>query len=163
MKKTFSELKKELDNDGLSSIPDINGYYTVFLPEAFEIRLKGDTEAINSYIKKGEKICLVYPLEKLINKLETVRRIQDKKDRKILYIGKAEGKRGLQQRITEFVRYSYGLCENHRGGRALWQIENNKSLLLDFTICENAEKEEKRLLQNFKLRYHTYPFANWRL
>ncbi len=163
MKKTFSELKEKLDNGGLSCVPDKNGYYIIYLPENFEIKLKSDTDAIRSYTKNGKKIDLVYPVEKLINKLKVVQSIQNEEDRKILYIGKAEREGGLRQRITEFVRYSYGLCENHRGGRALWQIENNKSLLLDFTVWENSEKEEKRLLKNFKLRYYTYPFANWRL
>lgn len=163
MKKSFSELKERLDNDSLSSIPNKNGYYIIYLPEDFEIKFKSQTDAVERYVKKGEIIDLVYPLEILNSKLEAVQRIKDKEYRNILYIGKAEGKNGLRQRIKQFVGYGYKTSNNHRGGRAIWQIENNKSLLLDYFVCENAEARERDFLIEFKQKYNTYPLANWQI
>ena len=163
MKKSFSELKERLDNDSLSSIPNKNGYYIIYSPEDFEIRFKCQTDAVERYVKEGEIIDLVYPLEILNSKLEAVQRIKDKEYRDVLYIGKAEGKNGLRQRIKQFVGYGYKTSNNHRGGRAIWQIENNKSLLLDYFVCENAEARERDFLIEFKQKYDTYPLANWQI
>ena len=162
MKKSFYELNEQFNNGSLS-IPNKNGYYIVYLPENFEIRLKSQTDAVESYVKKGKTFNLVYPLEKLNSKLEAVQCINEKEYRDIMYIGKAEGKNGLRQRIIQFVAYGYKVSNNHRGGRAIWQIENNKSLLLDYFICKNAEARERELLNEFMQKYHTYPFANWQL
>jgi len=163
MKKSFSELKRQLDNNSLSSIPNKNGYYIVYSPEGFEIKFNSQTDAVKSYVKRGEIIDLVYPLEILNSKLEAVQSIKDKEYRDILYIGKAEGGNGLRQRIKQFVGYGYKTSNNHRGGRAIWQIENNKSLLLDYFVCENAEARERDFLNAFKQKYNTYPLANWQL
>ncbi len=163
MRRTFSTLGEKLNKGGLSDIPNKSGYYIVYLPERFKIILKPQTDAVESYVRKGETINLVYPLEILNTKLETIQRIQDKEFKEILYIGKAEGKNGLRQRITQFVAYGYKDGNNHRGGRALWQIENNKSLLLDYFVCEDAEAKERELLRAFQQKYQTYPFANWQL
>lgn len=163
MKKTFSEIKEKLNNGGLSKIPDKNGYYIVYKPKNFEIILNPETDAVGSYVKQGETINLVYPMEILQTKLEAVNSIQDKEFKDILYIGKAEGKNGLRQRITQFVAYGYRDGNNHRGGRAIWQIENNKSLLLDYFVCENAEAKEREFLIEFEQKFHIYPFANWQL
>ncbi len=164
MKRTFVDLKQKLDSgDGLKKIPDSNGYYIVYMPEDFEIKLKSKTDAIESYVKKGKTTDLVYPLDVLKSKLEAIQSIPDEEYRNILYIGKAEGENGLRQRITQFVAYGFKTGNNHRGGRALWQIENNKSLLLDYFVCDNAEAWERDFLQNFEQKYHTYPFANWQL
>lgn len=162
--KSFLELKEMLDSGGLSDyISKDNGIYLVYMPQDFEVRVKPSTDAVQSYMKNGQEFNLVYSLEKLNRKLEKVQIIQDNTDEKILYIGKAEREHGLLDRITEFVKYSYGLCNNHRGGRALWQLEESKSLLLDFIVCNDSENEERRFLSTFKQECNTYPFANWRL
>ena len=163
MKRTFSELKDRLDNGGLTKISDKNGYYIVYMPEDFEIKLKPQTDAAESYVKKGKKIDLVYPLDVLQSKREAVQSISDKEYRDILYVGKADGENGLRQRITQFVAYGYRTGNNHRGGRAIWQIENNKSLLLDYFVCDNAEAWERKFLLDFEQKYGTYPFANWQI
>jgi len=163
MKKTFSEMKERLNSGGLSKIPNKNGYYIVYKPENFEIILTPETDAVESYVKQGETINLVYPLDMLQAKLEAVKSIQAKDFKDILYIGKASGKNGLRQRITQFVAYGYSDGNNHRGGRAIWQIESNKSLLLDYFVCENAEAKEREFLVAFEQKYHTYPFANWQI
>ncbi len=163
MKMAFYELHGRLNNGGLVRIPDGNGYYTVYWPEGFELRLRARTDAVESYVRRGETVNLVYPLEVLEAKLEAVRGIEDKAYRDILYIGKADGKNGLRQRITQFVAYGYKEGNNHRGGRALWQIVNNKSLLLDYVICEDAEAKERELLVDYEQKCHTLPFANWQL
>lgn len=67
----------------------------------------------------------------------------------------------LNRRIRQFV--SYGFCEadNHRGGRAIWQIDNNKKLILGYYECNNARIIERDELINYKEKYGTYPVANW--
>lgn len=35
--------------------------------------------------------------------------------------------------------------------------------LIEFMPCENAEAEEQRLLNEYKLRNNTFPLANWKL
>lgn len=157
--KSFADLKIEFDARGsINSISNNNGCYIVYTPENFEVIIKRTTDAVSSYIKNGVTKNLIYPELKLNTKLNSIH------NRTILYIGKAErGDGGLRKRITEFVRYGYGLCNNHRGGRAIWQIENNKALLLDYFECENAEIQEKQMLKEFKAKHGSYPFANWRL
>lgn len=166
---TFHKLKEKLDNGSLFTsnenefyIPDANGLYFVYKPDDFTINISAESDAICEYKKNGETINLIYPIKKLSNKLDKIYEIEDLDQRKILYIGKAERDDGLRGRVYEFVRYAYGLCNNHRGGRALWQIENNKALLFDYMICHNPEQVEKNLLCDFKEKYKTYPFANWR-
>jgi hypothetical protein len=164
MKRTFSDLNQKLESgDGLKKIPDSSGYYIVYMPEDFEIRLKPQTDAVESYVRRGKTVDLVYSLDVLKAKLEAEQSIPDEEYRNILYIGKAEGENGLRQRITQFVAYGYKNGNNHRGGRALWQIENNKSLLLDYFVCPNAGAWERDFLLNYETKFHTYPFANWQL
>ena len=51
---------------------------------------------------------------------------------------------------------------NHRGGRAIFQVKGYENLICRWCVCENCEDKERLLLENFKRKYGTYPIANWR-
>lgn len=117
-----------------------------------KIKFSMDTTAIKEYSNKS----MIYDMGLLNDKF-------DKSDNEILYIGKAGGKKNkLKQRIRQYVRYGYGEVNNHRGGRAIWQIADSKSLLLGFIECDNPEKIEKELLEEYESKYKVLPIANWR-
>lgn len=79
-----------------------------------------------------------------------------------MYIGKAGGERNkLRQRVRQYIRYDFGEVENHRGGRAIWQIDNSKELLLGYCACENSEAKERELLEQYYKKYKTLPVVNW--
>jgi hypothetical protein len=78
----------------------------------------------------------------------------------ILYIGKAQGQRGLKQRIRQFIRFGMGQLSPHWGGRYIWQIKNNKNLIIKWTEVTGAREEERKLLKQFYKVYGKLPFAN---
>lgn len=112
-----------------------------------------ETTVITEYKEKS----MLYNIDELLPKFE-------QSDKEKLYIGKAGGKvNKLKQRIKQFVKYGYGLINNHRGGRAIWQIENNKKLLLGFVECNNPAKKEKELLSEYHQKHGVLPIANRRI
>ncbi|BCK79386.1 hypothetical protein MM35RIKEN_15780 (plasmid) [Vescimonas fastidiosa] len=80
----------------------------------------------------------------------------------VLYIGKANGRGGLRQRVLQYVKYGWGTAVNHKGGRAIWQVKDYPLLLLEYEVCENCEQREHELLADYKKENGTYPLANWR-
>jgi len=171
MTKFEQEINKYLKNKSnineikFSDLPKTSGIYVVALADNKKIEIAETTSAIKEYTdSKGKKHNLIYLKSELENKLEHV-------DKRILYIGKAEAKDGgLFNRISQLIKYSNGDCNNHRGGRALWQIKDWENVLILYWYeTENSEKLEKQLL-NLHSKEHlnkkkglSYPFANWRL
>ena len=150
---TVEQYKNELDQHGkLYSIPAESGIYKIYMPSDFEIVISSGTDAVNTY--KGRS--LLYPTEKLEDKWSVIQKA-DKEG--ILYIGKADD---LRKRITELIEYGYGKPVPHRGGRAVWQLENNKKLLIEMILCEKPREKERQMLIEYRERYGVYPFANWR-
>ena len=86
----------------------------------------------------------IYPAKKLQEKYEGCA------DQSILYIGKAEGKRGLRQRLKQYMDYGRGNGNIHAGGRAVWQISDCGLLLLAYEAYENAGERERQLLQEYR-------------
>lgn len=130
----------------------MKGIYIIKKSKEMKIEFSLDTTAIKKYSNKS----MIYDIDVLEKKF-------DKSDKEILYIGKSGGKKNkLKQRISQYVRYGYGEVNNHRGGRAIWQIADSKSLLLGFIECDNPEKIEKELLEEYKSKYNVLPIANWR-
>lgn len=81
-----------------------------------------------------------------------------------MYIGKAGGDvNRLKQRIRQLIRYGYGKVQNHRGGRAIWQIANNRHLLIRYIECNNPEITETKLLVKYQEKYGVLPVANWQI
>lgn len=133
---------------GCDCIPEAPGVYWVLRPEGMPIRF---TEHTYNHSAK------IYPVEVLSHKYEGC------KDQEILYIGKADGKKGLRQRLKQYMNYGWAQATNHKGGRAIWQIEDAEFLLLTYEECENAATREKQLLADYKRKNNNnYPLANWR-
>ena len=60
------------------------------------------------------------------------------------------------------MNYGWNNATNHKGGRAIWQIEDAGLLLLAYEECEDARAREKQLLADYKAENGSYPLANWR-
>lgn len=62
--------------------------------------------------------------------------------KRVIYIGKAGGRKGLEQRIKQYI-YSKSkknpMYRGHRGGRAIWQINNLNNLDLYIHKTSNEE------------------------
>ena len=140
-----------LHTHGFSSISNKNGVYMVCIPQVFSKKILGSTTAIEAYKEQS----LLYTVEELERKWV--------EESDILYIGKAGSKSNhLQQRIRQFVRYAYSEGNNHRGGRALWQLENCHSLLIGYKEVLDAREAERSLICEFQTKFGKRPFANFR-
>ena len=103
--------------------------------------------------------CIRVPLGMEINFKDTIDnhsgdayRVEDLESKRvssdILYIGKASGKRGLFQRLRQYMRYGFGTGGNHRGGRAIFQIVGYLTICLtsDMSIKESTQRESNFLI-----------------
>ncbi len=142
----FCRFEKLMDS-GCSSITTDSGVYIVFIPIGLGVNINDETTAISMH--KGRN--LLYDKQMLESKIN--------RNSRILYIGKANN---LRNRIRQYVRYGYGLCDNHRGGRAIWQLNNNKSLLIGYTKYRNPRGIEIELLLEYEKIHNTLPFANFK-
>lgn len=136
------------------SFPKENGIYIVRTKDV-NIEFSNTTTAIKEYDGRN----LLYDKKELQEKFE-------KGDRKTLYIGKAEGNNGLEQRVKKLLRYSISEYKKHTGGRALWQIKDWQSLeclYLYYCEVEKAGELEQELLGAYENEYGVFPVANWRL
>lgn len=124
----------------------------VLKPENLRINILPTTTAITEY--KGES--MLYDSNMLNLKYE-------KSDKNILYIGKAGGDNRLRGRIRQLVKYGYCEADNHRGGRAVWQIENNRGLKIGYFTCNSLESKERELLEIYNRNYDVLPLANWQI
>lgn len=138
---------RQLIQTDCSNIPEDSGVYWVLAPEGFRIRFHQ-----RPYHHRAK----LYPVETLQRKLKSCN------EQNILYIGKAQGKKGLQQRIRQYLNYGQGKNNIHQGGRAIWQIDEPGLLLLGYEVCPQADIKERQLLQEYKDQNHSYPLANWR-
>ena len=138
---------QELCCNDCHSVPEVPGVYWVFAPEGMAIRFSEQ-----EYRPKAK----IYPAKKLQEKYEGCA------DQSILYIGKAEGKRGCGRGYKQYMDYGRGNGNIHAGGRAVWQISDCGLLLLAYEACENAGERERQLLQEYREKNGSYPLANWR-
>ena len=76
----------------------------------------------------------------------------------VLYIGKADGSRGLHQRLKQYARRG----NSHTGGRAIWQLADADELLVGWaeTPGELGRAVEKRWITRFVETFGQRPFAN---
>ena len=140
---------KELYETGCSFVPEKPGVYRITWPGHNSIALR--ISLINTSAS-------AYDIGLLQKKYESC------KNRKLLYIGKAGGKRGLKQRLRQYVLYGYNESKIHKGGRAVWQIEDAQNLLVEYACVDNSEEAEKYLLKQYKHQNNgVLPLANWRL
>ncbi len=147
-------------------IPKESGIYLVECPKNFKVVFSD------------------YPTRKIkINKYYYAAELNDKYNRtlnnKILNIAKADMRikgGALNRRIKELIRFGYGEANNHRGGKAIWQIRNNEQLVVCWEtldeinrkwdkIFDTAKDAENALINYFYNKYNEYPLANmeeWR-
>jgi hypothetical protein len=138
---------KNLYSCRCGNVPETPGVYWVLVPEGLVVRFTDHT--YNPTVP-------CYPPEALLEKYMSC------SDRETLYIGKADGRKGLRQRLKQYMKCGWGKATNHKGGRAVWQIEDAGLLLLAYEECEDASAREKQLLAEYKETNGTYPLANWR-
>lgn len=132
---------------GCSMIPEEQGVYWVLVPEGMPIQFQEE---------QYNPAAALYAREELIEKYKSC------VEKEILYIGKAAGKKGLRQRLKQYLNFGWNNGTNHKGGRAIWQVEGAGLLLLAYEVCKNAEAREHQLLAAYKARNKNYPLANWR-
>ena len=130
------------------SVPKVAGVYQIMVPKGMEIHFTDRVS--NPYLT-------TYNVEKLSEKYSKC------VDKEILYIGKAEGKDGLRQRLFQYMKCGWGGGKNHCGGRAIWQIEDAHLLLLAYETCDNASARERQLINAYKEKNGCLPLANWRM
>ena len=140
-------------------------------------------EKIIEIEESDSKFKYKYEKSKLEDKVRNLKNV-DEYLRKILYIGKAGGEKNsdLYNRLGLYMKYGVGKAQNHKGGRAIWQIdEETRKNLYVFWIYVNGDKAyekagklETLLLQEYNKRVSEkllssnvrksfkYPFANWR-
>lgn len=88
----------------------------------------------------------------------------------VLYIGQAGGIKGdkvteatLQKRLETYMKFGRGVKAAHRGGKAIWQLENASDLLVCWRaeLNEDPRHVETQLIQEFKQQHNRKcPFAN---
>lgn len=138
---------KELYHTLCEEIPEKPGIYFVLVPQGMGIRFR--PTAVNRHAPFYGEDVLRDKYRKCGNKT-------------VLYIGKASGEKGLRQRLRQYMKYGWNEAVNHKGGRAIWQIEHAENLLLTYEVCEEADAREHSLLKEFRDKYDTLPLANWR-
>ena len=146
--------KNNEKNKEIIKIPKEPGIYFV-LNNLDDIEFRDDTDLLHYYNEN-----FPYDYEKLNKKKEILK--EKKYLKNILYIGKATE---LNQRLKQYMKYGCNKCKIHKGGRAIWQINNYQYLKVFWIEIKNkiqAEKAEKKLLSEFKSKNTVYPFANWR-
>ena len=145
---TYS-FKELFENNKLTNITQSKGIYKILIPTDFEFILTSTTDA-----KDGKE---PFPVDELQAKWDS---IADHSDR-IVYIGKADT---LRDRIRQYTKHGYGLEKKHTGGRAIWQLKDNKELLVSIYTC--SEKEDPEVIESMLLdeyedtHNNTLPFAN---
>lgn len=81
----------------------------------------------------------------------------------VLYFGKAQCKQGIFERLNKYRRFGDGKSSGHRGGRAIWQLEDAQDLKVCWVVTQDRDPqvEESRLIDAFKERHGGLrPFAN---
>jgi len=85
-------------------------------------------------------------------------------DSPIVYIGKAGGDGSsatLNSRLWQYMQFGLGKDIGHWGGRYIWQLADNKDLVVWWTSTDrDAEAVESELLDAFHTRFGILPFAN---
>lgn len=82
----------------------------------------------------------------------------------VVYIGKAGGGTSsatLKKRLWQYMQFGQGKDIGHWGGRFIWQLEDNKDLIVMWqSTSRDAEAVESELLDTFVSGFGKLPFAN---
>jgi len=150
--KRIYELKDENWKNPSINIPDTKGVYIVFR-DSFD-KTKFTRKKKNWHFKK-----------KKLNSLWV-------DGARVLYVGKAGGntrngkklEATLHSRLKKYIRFGEGKSKRHKGGRAIWQLDDADELLIAWWELrrKNPQAVEKDLIQKFEDKYEKIPFANLR-
>jgi hypothetical protein len=88
----------------------------------------------------------------------------------VVYVGKAGrapgSRRGLRARLREYAAFGSGKAVGHRGGRAIWHLDDSAQLLVawrETAPARRASDDESELLADFMAHHEgRLPFANMR-
>lgn len=154
----------------LNGVPDKKGIYFVIYNDFNQLEIDKDCFIFKKENCPTKADKTLYTKDFLTNKLKKYNNGSQRNN--ILYIGKAEPKKGLKQRIEQYLQTGKDKHGNHNGGKAIWQFKNIDNLTLCYisedNLSENNTKNiissniETALLDKFKEIYGTYPLANWR-
>ena len=133
---------KDLIENGCSAVNSVSGVYIVKVPRDFVVRFNRD---------KVNSICNPYDVLELQNKYNSV------EDKSVVYIGKAKN---LQRRIRQYVNFGLGKGRIHKGGRAIFQIDNHAELEIEYIECDNYAEEERKLQLVYIDKNGNLPLAN---
>jgi hypothetical protein len=170
----YFSIKDKLCSDNkkivLDEVPEERGVYFVVYSDYNQLTIDKDCRIFKEENCPSKTDQTRYSTIKLTEKLKKYNNESERNN--ILYIGKAEPKKGLRQRIKQYLQTGKNKHGNHNGGKAIWQFENIDNLILCYisedNLSENHTKTiiistiETALLVKFKEIYGTYPLANWR-
>ncbi len=147
---------EQIYEGALNDIEEANypGIYKVYIPDGFIVEFKSETDAVGD--NNNTK-----PVQLLKRRIELINNANKDEGKKIIYIGKTN--ETLKKRVYCLARYGYGEVKNHRGGYPIWQIKDNKRLLVELIpskLNDNPDDMETELLDCYIDLYGTEPIAN---
>ena len=138
----IEKLEKDIKNGDYNYIPKASGVYRVLNLDNMPIKFLN--KAKNTNFNEYEVDFLSQKYSKSVQS-------------KVLYIGKGEN---LHKRIKQYIKYGLNLAKNHKGGRAIFQIENYNELYIEIILTDRCECAEKGMLVGFNQQYGELPVAN---
>lgn len=79
----------------------------------------------------------------------------------VLYIGRAQCRKGIQERLRKYRRFGQGRNSGHSGGRAIWQLPDQAQLWVCWRPDTDPVGSEDRLIDGIKASHQgRRPFAN---
>ncbi len=103
-----------------------SGVYGVFVPAGFQVIINDNLPAEHPHRGLFDLFDAAELQEKFISG-----------DGQTLYIGKSDN---LRSRLRQLVALCYGTGNAHRGGRAMWQLRDSKSLNVAWLECDDPTK-----------------------
>ncbi|MBE7083556.1 MAG: hypothetical protein E7373_03005 [Clostridiales bacterium] len=141
----IGNLEKDIKNKKYKYIPKKPGIYRVLNLDNIKIEFL-------SYSSNSSFVS--YPIIMLQEKYNKT------KVNNLLYVGKGVN---LHKRIKQYIEYGLNLVDNHKGGRAIFQIKDYKNLYIEVLLCDRCECVEKNMLIGYKEHYKELPVANMKI
>ncbi len=144
---------EEIYNGALKGVNDVDspGVYKVIAPAGFQIKFRNQTDATKDTRN-------IKDTDMLKARWKRIQSSSVAEEDRVIYIGQTTTT--LRKRLTEFANYGYGKATNHRGGYPLWQIPNNKKLLVEIEPHDDPHARETELLDKYIDICGTEPIAN---
>jgi len=147
---TIEKIIEEYEATGkLNSLPDKEGAFRILLPEGFEVKFKSTSDAYKCDIEP-------YTAEYLEEKWSRINK-PGLEDNNLIYVG---NEKNLRIGIQHFIKFGTGKTGKHVSGRAIWQIEDNRKLLLEYTEATNPLWQSE--IRKFRYEHTDYPLANFK-